>query len=110
MKETKEAFNFLLKLVDGIIDARSDGKINWMDLTKLIPAFMVAEDGIAGADKILKEINTATVAERMDFETWLRSEFSIEENKPLEDVIEDGVFLLMNISRYINKISSLKKL
>lgn len=59
-KETQDVIQLIKVLAKAMSDAKSDGKINILDMPKLAPVLIALKAAVDGSDKIAGEIKAAS--------------------------------------------------
>lgn len=104
LKETKEAFVFVIALVKAIDISINDGdeKLGLEDVPNFFPAFFKLMPAIEGADRIPMELKAVDPAEAQNFKEWLKVELDLKDDK-IEEAIEDGFAIILDIYMFWKK-------
>lgn len=105
IKETKEVLVFGLNFQKGVVAAKADGTVNWMDLGHLMPVVQSASAAFNGINKLKAELLDLDDAEQAELVTIAREFYSNLSDEVLKERIEqiinwviDGVQLATQIA------------
>ena len=109
INETKEVLVFGLNLQKGVVAAKADGQVNWMDFGHLLPVVQSASAAYNGISKIKAELLDIDNEEQEELSVIAREYYADLSDEQCKELIEqtvnyviDGVQLASNWSR-LNK-------
>jgi len=107
MKECKEVLSFLFSLNNAYWKAIEDGSISIGDLVFLYETLKTAGPAIEGIEKVLEEFQNMTAEDLEELKAFVVQEFDIP-NDAVEQVIENGVKLVLDVVGFFMKLKTMK--
>lgn len=108
MKELKEVLSFAIALGNALGESLEDGELTISDLVNLWAPISSASDAIEGASKVLAEISELDDAKTKELNDFVKSKFDIPQDE-LEKVVEAGIGLALNVTKFITLVGGRKK-
>ena len=99
-KEFDEMVSFGMGLGQAIAQALEDGKVNFSDVFKVLPALMSASDAFEGVENIPAELADLDDAEYANLVAKFKKEFDLDDDE-VEAKVELGYQIALKVAQLV---------
>ena len=99
LKETKEAVEFFVKLLNWVSYALEDGKVDFKDILALAPCLSSARAAFDGFREIPEELSDFSEEDKEELIAYIRGEFDLESDN-IEGMVEYVAQLALEMLRF----------